>query len=298
MLATIRKPNKHKLYDWLMSYLFLLPALTFFLIFVVYPMLRGIYMSFFDYSITSFEFIGWENYVTLYHDETFHKSLINTIVLVAVAVPIVIGFSIFVAMAIYKKSEFIRSFCRGIFYLPAVTSVVSVTVVWGWIYHPNFGLLNYITNFFGMEPISWLGDPKTALMAITVILITTSVGQPIILYVASLGNIPASYIEAAQIDRASPGQIFRKIIWPLLMPTSLYVIVITTINSFQCFALIQLLTSGGPIHSTSTVMYGVYQQAFLLGNFGIASAMGVILAIIIGIISIIQFKYLGNDVEY
>ena len=122
----------------------------------------------------------------LYHDKTFHKSLINTIVLVAVAVPIVIGFSIFVAMSIYKKSEFIRSFCRGIFYLPAVTSVVSVTVVWGWIYHPNFGLLNYITNFFGMEPISWLGDPKTALMAITVILITTSVGQPIILYVASL----------------------------------------------------------------------------------------------------------------
>lgn len=103
--------------------------------------------EFFDYNITSFEFIGWDNYVTLYHDKTFHKSMINTIVLVAVAVPIVIGFSIFVAMSIYKKSEFIRSFCRGIFYLPAVTSVVSVTVVWGWIYHPNFGILNYITSF-------------------------------------------------------------------------------------------------------------------------------------------------------
>jgi len=298
LLATVRKPNKNKLRDWMMSYLFLLPALTFFLIFVVYPMLRGIYMSFFDYNITSFEFIGWDNYVTLYHDKTFHKSMINTIILVAVAVPIVIGFSIFVAMSIYKKSEFIRSFCRGIFYLPAVTSVVSVTVVWGWIYHPNFGILNYITSFFGIEPVSWLGDPKTALMAITVILITTSVGQPIILYVASLGNIPTTYIEAAQIDRATPWQIFRKIIWPLLMPTSLYVIVITTINSFQCFALIQLLTSGGPIYSTSTVMYGVYQQAFLLGNFGLASAMGVILALVIGMISIIQFKYLGNDVEY
>ena len=255
-------------------------------------------MSFLDYNITSFEFIGWENYVTLYNDKTFHKSLMNTIVLVLVAVPIVIAFSIFVAMSIYKKSEFIRSFCRGIFYLPAVTSVVSVTVVWGWIYHPNFGILNYITGFFGIEPISWLGDPRTALMAITLILITTSVGQPIILYVASLGNIPTTYIEAAEIDRATPWQVFRKIIWPLLMPTSLYVIVITTINSFQCFALIQLLTSGGPIYSTSTVMYQVYQEAFLLGNFGLASAMGVILAVVIGVISIIQFKYLGNDVEY
>ncbi|MCH1624062.1 sugar ABC transporter permease [Fredinandcohnia sp. SECRCQ15] len=281
-----------------MSYLFLLPALTFFLIFVLFPMLKGGYMSLYDYTITSFEFIGFDNYMTLYHDETFHKSLRNTIIIVAVAVPIVIMFSLFVAMAIYKRSEFTRSFFRGVFYLPAVTSVVSVTVVWGWIYHPNFGVLNYITGFFGMEPISWLGDTRTALMAITVILITTSVGQPIILYIASLGNIPTTYIEAAQIDRATPGQIFRKVIWPLLMPTNLYVIVITTINSFQIFALIQLLTSGGPVYSTSTVMYGVYEQAFLLGNFGLASAMGVVLAIIIGIISLIQFKYFGSDVEY
>lgn len=298
MSASVFKVKKNVYRDWFMSYLFLLPALTFFLIFVLFPMVKGGYMSLFNYTITDFEFIGLENYKTLLHDETFHKSLKNTIIIVAVAVPIVIAFSLFVAMAVYKRSEFTRSFFRGVFYLPAVTSVVSVTVVWGWIYHPNFGVLNYITGFFGMEPISWLGDTRTALMAITVILITTSVGQPIILYIASLGNIPTTYIEAAQIDRATPGQIFRKVIWPLLMPTNLYVIVITTINSFQIFALIQLLTSGGPVYSTSTVMYGVYEQAFLLGNFGMASAMGVILAVIIGLISVIQFKYFGSDVEY
>lgn len=298
LLATFRKANRRNYRQWITSYLFLLPALLFFIMFVVYPMIRGVYMSFFDYNITSFNFIGLENYKTLFHDKTFHKSLINTIVLVAVAVPIIIAFSIFISMTIYKRSEFIRSLFRGIFYLPAVTSVVSVTVVWGWIYHPNYGVLNYITDLFGFAPVSWLGDSRTALMAITLILITTSVGQPIILYVASLGNIPTTYIEAAQIDRATPGQIFRKIIWPLLMPTNLYVIVITTINSFQIFALIQLLTSGGPIHSTSTVMYSVYEQAFLLGNFGLASSMGVVLAVVIGIIAIVQFKYLGSDVEY
>ncbi|WP_456064436.1 carbohydrate ABC transporter permease [Cohnella cholangitidis] len=146
--------------------------------------------------------------------------------------------------------------------------------------------------------MAWLGDTRTALLAIIAVLITTSVGQPIILYVASLGNIPASYIEAAQIDQATPWQIFRKIIWPMLMPTNLYIIVITTINTFQCFAIIQLLTSGGPMYSTSTVMYGVYEQAFKLGHFGIASAMGIMLAAVIGIISFIQFKYLGSDVEY
>lgn len=284
--------------EWLTSYLFLLPALSFFGMFVAYPMVHGIYMSFFDYNLTSFKFIGFDNYITLIKDKNFHQSVINTVVLVVVAVPIVIAFSIFVAMTIYKKNEFIRSLFRGIFYLPAVTSVVSVTVVWNWIYHPNFGILNYLTGLVGMKPIFWLGDPNTALMAITVILITTSVGQPIILYVAALGNIPTSYIEAAQLDRATPRQIFTNIIWPMLMPTNLYVIVITTINTFQCFSLIQLLTSGGPIYKTSTVMYSVYEQAFSFGNFGLASAMGVFLAIIIGIISIIQFKFLGSDVEY
>lgn len=284
--------------EWVTSYLFLLPALLFFSLFVVYPMLHGIYMSFFDYSLTKFDFIGLQNYADLLHDKNYHQSVINTIILVVVAVPVVIAFSIFVAMTIYKKNEFTRSLFRGIFYLPAVTSVVSVTVVWNWIYHPNFGILNYLTGLVGMQPTFWLGDPKTALMAITVILITTSVGQPIILYVAALGNIPVSYIEAAQLDRANSRQIFINIIWPMLMPTNLYVIVITTINTFQCFSLIQLLTSGGPLYKTSTVMYGVYEQAFTFGNFGMASAMGVLLAVIIGGISVVQFKFFGSDVEY
>lgn len=298
MNTVMRKFRSGTYKEWLASYLFLLPALTFFAIFVAYPMIRGVYMSFFNYTLTSYQFIGLDNFKELWQDENFHQSLLNTVVLVAVAVPIVIIFSLFVAMTIYKKREFIRSLYRTVFYLPAVTSVVSVTVVWGWIYHPNYGVLNYLTGMVGMEPIAWLGDPKTALMSITAILVTTSVGQPIILYVASLGNIPTSYIEAAEIDRATRGQIFRKIIWPMLMPTNLYVIVITTINSFQCFALIQLLTSGGPMYKTSTVMYSVYEQAFSLGNFGLASAMGVVLAVVIGLVSVVQFKFLGSDVEY
>ncbi|WP_412759158.1 carbohydrate ABC transporter permease [Neobacillus mesonae] len=284
--------------EWLTSYLFLLPALSFFLIFVVTPMVKGIYISFFNYTGAKFDFIGLENYTYLFHNEVFLKALRNTVMLVVAAVPIVIIFSLFVSMNIYKKSERLRSFFRAIFYLPAVSSVVSITVVWGWIYHPNFGVLNYITSLFGIQPISWLGDARFALAAIIVVLITTSVGQPIILYTASLGNIPSTYIEAAEIDGANNWQIFRKIIWPLLMPTSLYVIIITTINSFQCFALIKLLTAGGPFYSTTTIMYEVYEKAFTLAQYGIASAMGVILAIVIVTISIIQFRYFGKDVEY
>ncbi|TYP74808.1 carbohydrate ABC transporter permease [Paenibacillus methanolicus] len=298
MAGAVLRRKRYIWREWLTSYLFLLPALAFFLLFVAFPMLKGIYISFFDYTLRDFDFVGLDNFNVLLHDDVFAKSMWNTMLIVLVAVPAVVLFSIFAAMTIYKKSEMQRSFFRGVFYLPAVSSVVSITVVWASIYHPNYGILNYITSLFGAEPIGWLGDTRTALLAIILVLITTSVGQPIILYVASLGNIPTSYIEAAQIDRASAGQIFRKIIWPMLMPTNLYIIVITTINTFQVFAIIQLLTSGGPMYATSTVMYGVYEQAFMLGSFGLASAMGVVLAVVIGIISVIQFKYLGSDVEY
>lgn len=135
-------------------------------------------------------------------------------------------------------------------------------------------------------------------MAIIIILLTTAVGQPIILYIAAMGNIDKSLVEASQVDGANDFQVFWKIKWPSLLPTTLYIVVITTINSFQCFSLIQLLTSGGPNYSTTTLMYYLYTEAFRLSEYGYANTIGVILAIIIGIISFGQFKLLGKDVEY
>ncbi|MGM9988558.1 MAG: carbohydrate ABC transporter permease [Bacillaceae bacterium] len=291
------KYNYH-IKSWIAGYLFLLPVLIFFVAFVAVPMLRGINVSFYNYSLNTFDYVGFGNYKTLFNDDVFKTSLINTILIVVGSVPLVIIFSLFVSLNIYRKSAWLRSFFRGIFYLPAISSIVSITIVWGWIYHPQYGILNYLLGLGGVKPISWLGDPKYALMAIVFVLITTSVGQPIILYVASLGNIPSSYFEAAEIDGASSWQMFKHITWPLLMPTSLYIIIITTINSFQCFSLIQLLTSGGPSYHTSTLMYLIYEKAFTLNQYGLSSAIGVILAIIIIIISIIQYRYLGSDVEY
>ncbi|WP_439332309.1 carbohydrate ABC transporter permease [Pseudostreptobacillus hongkongensis] len=244
-------------------------------------------------------FVGLKHYVDLFKDGIFIKSTINTVLITAIAVPIVVAFSIFVAINIYEKNAFIRSFFRGIFYIPAISSVVSVTVVWNWIYHPKYGILNYVLNTTHItnSNIDWLGNPKTAIFAIIAILITTSVGQPIILYVAALGNVPKDLIEASKIDGATDHKAFTQIIWPLIKPTTLYIVVVTTINSFQIFALIQLLTSGGPNYSTSTIMYLVYQKAIIESRFGVSSAMGVLLAIIIGIISVLQFKFLSYDAD-
>ena len=155
-----------------------------------------------------------------------------------------------------------------------------------------YGIFNYLGKASGLisQNINWLGDERFALGCIILILLTTSVGQPIVLYVSALGNVDQSLIEAAQVDGSTRNQVFWKIKWPQIMPTTLYILVITTINSFQCFALIQLLTSGGPNNSTMTIMYYIYYNAFKLYRYGYGNAMGVILAIVIAILSAVQFK--------
>ena len=297
MLSTIKKMKLKKI-DY-SAYFFILPVLVFFTSFVLYPMVKGVYLSLFRFRGRNITFVGAKHYLDLFKDEIFIKSAQNTILITAIAVPIVVAFSIFVAINIYEKNAFIRSFFRGIFYIPAISSVVSVTVVWNWIYHPKYGILNYILQSANITSsnVDWLGNPRTAIFAIIAILITTSVGQPIILYVAALGNVPKDLIEASKIDGATNYKAFTQIIWSMIKPTTLYIVVVTTINSFQIFALIQLLTAGGPNYATSTIMYLVYQKAIVESRYGASSAMGVILAVIIGIISVLQFKFLSHDVD-
>ena len=279
------------------AYLFLLPFLIFFVGFVLYPMFMCVYTSFFDATMGREDiFIGFDNYKKLAQDPVFWKALRNTLVIVLVSVPITCAFSLWVASVISKMPVAATSAFRCIFYLPVVTGSVAVTMVWKWMFNNYYGILNYIGNQTGLidRNINWLGESQYALGCIILILLTTSVGQPIVLYVSALDNVDKSLVEAAEVDGATQMQAFWKIKWPQMMPTTLYILVITTINSFQCFALIQLLTSGGPENSTMTIMYYIYYQAFKLYQYGYGNAMGVILAIIIAIMSAIQFK-LGQE---
>ncbi len=284
------------------GYLFMLPSLIFFVGFVVIPMFICIGYSFTDANMNSktnpTTFIALQNFIKLWGDKTFLAALRNTFVIVLVSVPAVCAFSLWVSSVIYKLHSAALSAFRCIFYLPVVTGSVAVTVVWKWMYDNYNGIFNYVLTKTGLieQNINWLGDEKFALWCIILILFTTSVGQPIVLYVSALGNVDQTLIEAAQVDGATDFQVFWKVKWPQMMPTTLYILVITTINSFQCFALIQLLTEGGS--GTNTVMFYIYRTAFKLteqqGHFGYANAMGVVLAIFIGILSAIQFK-LGKE---
>ena len=279
------------------SYLFLAPFLVFFVMFVIYPMFMCVYTSFFDATMGREDiFIGFQNYKTLFNDPIFWTALRNTLVIVFVSVPVTCAFSLWVASVISKMPVAATSAFRCIFYLPVVTGSVAVTMVWKWMYNNYYGIFNYLGTQTGLldKNINWLGDPKYALGCIILILLTTSVGQPIVLYVSALDNVDKSLVEAAEVDGATQMQAFWKIKWPQMMPTTLYILVITTINSFQCFALIQLLTSGGPNNSTMTLMYYIFYNANTLYKFGYANAVGVILALMIALISAFQFR-LGKE---
>ena len=292
-ISVSKKTHRLVVQENIAGYLFMLPFLLFFVGFVVYPMFMCIYTSFFDATMNRDDiFIGFQNYVDLFNDPVFWTALKNTLIIVVVSVPVTCAFSLWIATLISKMNVTATSAFRCIFYLPVVTGSVAVTMVWKWMFNNYYGILNYLGKGVGLldKNINWLGDPKYALGCIILILLTTSVGQPIVLYVSALDNVDKSLVEAAHVDGATETQAFWKIKWPQMMPTTLYILVITTINSFQCFALIQLLTSGGPKNSTMTIMYYIYYNAFKQYRYGYGIAMGVILAIIIAILSAVQFR--------
>ena len=285
--------------ETLTSYIFLAPCLILFLGFVVFPMGMCLVTSFFNYNMTDFAFTGLDNYIKMFGDPIFLRGVWNTMIIVLVSVPVVTMFSLWVASVVHNMKDVACSFYRCVFYLPVVTGTVAVTVVWKWIFNNYTGVLNFVCKSLGLisRNVNWLGNESTALACIITILLTTSIGQPIVLYISALNNVDKSLTEAAQVDGATNFQTFWRIMWPSIMPTTLYIIVITTINSFQCFALIQLLTSGGPQHSTETIMYYIYYQSLTTGlnNYGYANAMGVVLALIIAFFSALQFRITKQD---
>lgn len=294
--AKIKEPKRSSALvrqETIASYLFLLPSLIFFLGFVIYPMVLCVVTSFFDSTMNRADiFVGLANYKELFSDPIFLGALKNTFIIVVVSVPVTCAFSLWVSSAIVDLPEWATSLFRCVFYLPVVTGSVAVTVVWKWMFNPYYGLLNYLFTSLGVisKNLNWLGSANTALGCIITILLTTSIGQPIVLYVSALSNVDHSLVEAAQVDGATDFQTFWRIKWPQIMPTTLYILIITTINSFQCFALIDLLTSGGPNDSTLTLMYYIYHNAVKLNNFGYGCALGIILAIIIAVFSALQFR--------
>lgn len=276
-------------------YLFLIPVFVIFLLTVVFPIVYSGTLSFFRYGIVGKPvFIGIRNYQRIIASSPFWVSLRNTVVMVAVIVPVGMLFSLSLATVLNRPLKG-RSFCRLSFFIPYITTMVVVALIWKWMYSPNWGLINEMIGYLGFAPRNWLGDPKIAIFSVIFLMIWKNVGYNMILFLAGLQSIPNAYYEAARIDGAGSWAQFLYITVPLLRPIFLFIIVISTIGAFQVFDSIYVMTHGGPGYSTTTLAFSIYLNVFDRLRMGYGSAMSVILAIIIFILSYVELKYLRTE---
>jgi len=278
------------------AYLFLTPAMTAIFVFFFVPVLAALLMSFTDFDIYSLgditraRFIGFANYVDLFHNPLFWKALRNTAYFVVVGVPLSILASMLAATAINSKLLRFKSFFRLSFFLPVVTTLVAVAVIWRYIYHTRFGLLNYLLGFAGTSPKDWLGDPRWAMPALIIMAVWKGFGYNMIIFIAGLQNIPETLYEAARLDGANGWQEFRSITLPMLAQTTGFITITTLIGYCQFFAEPYVMTDGGPLNSTLSIVLLMYKEGFKFWRMGYSAAIAFILFGIILIITLIQLR--------
>jgi len=304
-------------------YLYILPALIIILVFRLVPILLSFVVSFFDWSIVGVgKFIGLSNYAKLLYDAEFWQSLLNTFYLVIFVVPISLILSLLFATLLNNIKK-LKSFFRSIYFIPTVTSMVAISIVWKLIFNQQTGLANFFLAKIGIDPLGWLaesrgifllllqnfgieiphylGGPSLALFSIIIVTIWKGLGYNTIIYLAGLQNIPHVYYEAADIDGAGKIKQFYKITWPLVSPTTFYVLMMTTIVTFQVFSQIYLMTGppiGGPLGTTKVIVYYLFDKGFGASNdLSYASAIALVLFAIILTLTLFQ-KRLEKKVHY
>lgn len=287
-----------RLRTYIPAYLFLLPSCLLFFCFMFLPIFKGVQLSFQKWTVAGYEWVGLANYQKVFEDPSFWKSLYITGVYALVTVILGLIISLLAAFLIDPLSSKAQGFFKAAFYLPSVAPIVIVSILWGWLYNPSFGLFNYLLAKFHMGPVLWLGDPNIALISIMIMTLAVGQGPNILILAASLGGVPKDYQEAARIDGANLLQEIVYIKIPMLKPTLTYLVVVNTVGSFQVFAPIYLMTSGGPNGSTKTIGFQIYENAFKKFDFGVASAQAVVLLILVMIIAVIQFRSMSSDLEY
>lgn len=281
------------------GYAFIAVALIAFALFTAYPVINAFIISLQDYRPLGSTYVGLENFKDSFSDSLFWKALKNTGIYTILTVPFNIFLSFLISILILPFRKKTQTVFKAIYYLPAVASGVALSVVWLWIFDPlKSGIANQIVMFFGAGNQNWLGSSATAMFSLVLMSWLSSHGTAIIIYLAALLGIDNSYYEAAEIDGASFLQKLWFIVVPFLKPTTLFLLVTGMIGSFQVFQNAYLMTGGGPDHATTMVGLLIFNNAFTYFEFGQAAAQSLMLAAIIAIVSFIQFKFLGKDIEY
>ncbi|MCP5097279.1 MAG: sugar ABC transporter permease [Chloroflexi bacterium] len=284
----------------LTPYLFILPTIIGVLVFRFGPLAVAAYASFNRWNVrTPPEFLAMGNYIELINNDTFWLVFRNTLVFTIIFVPGVMIVSLLMAMMVNQRLKGI-SFFRGLYFMPYITAMVAVAMVWRWIFATRFGVLNYaLLNYFSVaDAPAWLADKTWALPALAIVAIWKQVGFQMLIFLAGLQGIPGSLYEAASIDGANKREQFFKITLPLLSPISFFIFVITVIDAFKTFEVTFAMTGGGPNNASTTLAYYIYQNAFTFGRMGYASALAMFLLVIVGATTFISFRMKDRLVEY
>ncbi|GIV62404.1 MAG: sugar ABC transporter permease [Rhodothermaceae bacterium] len=276
--------------------LFLAPALAVIGVFFFLPVAAAFVLSFTDFDIYALadagnaRFVGLRNYVALVRHPLFWKALGNTLYFVFAGGPLTVAVSLGAALLVSSRLVRFKALFRTVFFAPVVTTLVAVALVWRYLYDTRYGLLNSLLGFFGLDPIDWLGDPDWAMPAIILLAVWKNFGYNMIIFMAGLAAIPETLYEAARIDGAGPWRQFRHVTLPMLAPTFLFVGVVTMIGYFQLFAEPYVMTQGGPLQSTVSVVYLMYEEGFKWWNMGYAAAVAFVLFVIILAGTVLQLR--------
>lgn len=284
----------------LTAWTFSAPAIFLMLVLLIGPVIMVVVISFTDYALgePEWNWVGFDNYDEMFGDKRFWTSLKNTLIYVAVVVPCSVLLGLGAAILI-EGSKLWKSFYRAVYFLPVMSTLVAMAIVWSIVMNPDFGLLNHIVSALGFKRINWLNDGDTALLSICLISIWQAVGFNMVLFLAGLSSIPKDLYDAADLDgAASWWSRFRTVTLPMLGPVMLFVLVITTIRSFQVFDTVHVLTKGGPNYASEVLIYSVYREGFINFLAAYASTITVVFLLFILILTFIKIRFVERKVHY
>ena len=282
----------------LVPYLMILPAMLIFMVFVIYPVIHMVYVSFFNWNmIADMKYVGLKNYVRMFKSKDFWLVLGNTFRFMVMMVPATIILSLGIAVYL-KKNTKINRLLQNVMFLPNIVSLVSISFIWMWMMDEDRGFFDSVLGLFSNAPVNWLGSTKMAMFSLVIVNVWKSLGYYVLIFTAALQGIPSYLYEAAAMDKAKPVSVFFKITLPMLSPTLFFLTLTGVIGSFKTFECVSLMTGGGPADSTNTLVYELYQQGFVFYKTGYASAMGVVLMAIVGVMTLVYFALLQKKVHY
>jgi len=292
MSIMISKFNRNKA---LYAYSFIFPAIVFLFIFWVYPVLISIGTSFFKWDIVNPRvFVGFDNYRRMMTDYKFWNSVRVTFVYVFSTIIPTMFISLLLA-SLLNRSIFMRALLRSIYFLPWTIAFIAISLIWKWMFNPSFGLFNQILSYFGLSPVNWLRDPRTALSSIIILGIWWAIGYDLIIYLAALQSIDTQLYEAAVIDGANNWQKFWNITWPGIREANVFVIIVSMIHAFQIFDSPYAMTGGGPAGKTETIVLYIYKIAMRQFKFGYACTLSVFLFVVVLLLSIISLRLFTRE---